>query len=82
MPKLKQQPINKVLANVAEAVKKCRYDKRLTQSTLAEMAGVSVPLLYSLETGQCENISLDKLIKVANAVGFNIVSVNLIPNQS
>ncbi len=72
MGKKKQPGIPVMLKPVGEKLKKYRYDQRLTQSALAENAGVSTVLLANLESNQLENIQLDKLVAIANACGENV----------
>lgn len=46
-----------------------REDLGLTQSQLAELAGVSQPFIAKLESGRATNIELKTLVRAATALG-------------
>lgn len=53
----------------------------LTQSQLAEMAGVSQPFIAKLESGRAVNIELRTLVRVATALGANVEAAIAIPSR-
>lgn len=67
-----QTPINEQLAPLAEKIRACRWDKKLTIPALAEQAGVSTVLLTNLEKNKMDSLSIRKLVDVANAVGQGV----------
>lgn len=57
--------------NLSEAVKRIRKQHGLSQSELADIAGISLPSLSRLERGK-ETIRLDLLTKVAESLGYRL----------
>lgn len=49
-----------------------REDLGLTQSQLAELAGVSQPFIAKLESGRATNIELKTLVRAATALGAHV----------
>jgi transcriptional regulator with XRE-family HTH domain len=62
---------------VGENIRACRTNAGLTLEQLAEKADMSWPYLSEVERGQ-ENISLDKLARLAAAL--NVTLSNLVEN--
>ena len=62
---------------VGKNIRACRTDAGLTLEQLAEMADMSWPYLSEIERGR-ENISLDKLAKLAHAL--NVTLSKLVEN--
>ena len=56
---------------LSEAVKRIRKQHGLSQSELADIAGISLPSLSRLERGK-ETIRLDLLTKVAESLGYRL----------
>lgn len=56
-------------ADVAAALRRARASRRVSQGDLAEMIGVSQPVLSRLESGT-ENITVDSIVKYAEALGL------------
>ena len=56
---------------VGSNIRTCRTDAGLTLEKLAEKADLSWPYLSEIERGR-ENISLDKLASLAQALGVNL----------
>jgi len=56
---------------VGSNIRTCRTDAGLTLEKLAEKADMSWPYLSEIERGR-ENISLDKLVKLAQALGVSM----------
>ena len=54
-----------LVRNVGTAIKKRRKALKITQSHLAELAGISVNSLYKIERGEV-NPTLDLIEKIAN----------------
>ena len=69
-----QQEIGGVVAHL-------RTEKGLTQSELADLLGTSQPTIYRIENGK-QNISLEMVKKLSNALGSPILSVNTSVSQS
>lgn len=65
--------------SLAENLRRIRLQKQLTQPTLAEQAGVSKGYIYSLESGEMTNPSLDILLKIANALDCTIADLSGVP---
>lgn len=57
--------------NIADALKKCRELKGMTQSALAERAGISPSYLSQLEKGK-RDPKLTMLTQLANALGVPV----------
>ncbi len=57
--------------HIGEAIKHRRKELKITQTHLAELAGVSHNTLYKLERGQ-GNPSLDVVTKVAEVLGMEL----------
>ena len=62
---------------VGKNIRACRTDASLTLEKLAEMADMSWPYLSEIERGR-ENISLDKLARLAQAL--NVTLSELVEN--
>ena len=62
---------------VGKNIRACRTDAGLTLEKLAEMADLSWPYLSEIERGR-ENISLDKLARLAQAL--NVTLSKLVEN--
>lgn len=60
-----------LVRNVGTAIKKRRKALKITQSHLAELAGISVNSLYKIERGEA-NPTLDLVEKIANVLGLEI----------
>jgi transcriptional regulator with XRE-family HTH domain len=56
---------------VGKNIRACRTSAGLTLEQLAEKADLSCPYLSEIERGR-ENISLDKLVKLAQALGVGL----------
>lgn len=56
---------------VGKNIRDCRTNAGLTLEKLAEMADMSWPYLSEIERGR-ENISLDKLARLAKALNVNL----------
>ncbi len=56
---------------VGSNIRACRTDAGLTLEQLAEKADLSWPYLSEIERGR-ENISLDKLVKIAQALDVRL----------
>jgi transcriptional regulator with XRE-family HTH domain len=56
---------------VGSNIRACRTDADLTLEQLAEKADLSWPYLSEIERGR-ENISLDKLVKIAQALDVRL----------
>src|SRR5688500_15849465 len=61
--------------SLAENIRRLRLQKQLTQPALAERAGVSKGYVYSLESGETTNPSLDVLMKIAHALDTTIAEL-------
>lgn len=60
---------------LAENIKRLRNVKQLSQPQLAEKAGISKGYIYMLETGEMKNPSIDKLLKIAEALNCTIADL-------
>lgn len=78
---MKQKSINGLLVEIGEKVKQHRYNERQTFDELAGIAKVSTVLLSQLEKNEMKNISLKKLMQVANAIGFKL-EISLTPFEA
>lgn len=58
--------------HIAQAVRKGRKQKRLSQTDLAHLAGVSRPLLTNLETGKLAELGVTKLLRILNVLGLDL----------
>ncbi|HBK70819.1 MAG TPA: transcriptional regulator [Flavobacteriaceae bacterium] len=56
---------------VGQRIKERRKGLRVTQTQLAELAGISVNTLYKIERGQT-NPTLETLTKIANVLGMEV----------
>ncbi len=56
---------------IGKSIKERRKGLRVTQTQLAELAGISVNTLYKIERGQT-NPTLDTLTKIANVLGMEV----------
>ncbi|GAA2966798.1 helix-turn-helix domain-containing protein [Lentilactobacillus parakefiri] len=54
--------------NIGEIIKAKRAKAKMTQETLAELAGISIDYLSKLETGKRTNLSATTLLKIAHAL--------------
>lgn len=61
-----------LLSDIAGHVQERRRSLDFTQKQLASMAGVSERLVRSIESGQAQGISLDKLESVLSTLGFGL----------
>lgn len=59
---------------VGKNIRACRTDSKLTLEQLAEKADMSWPYLSEIERGR-ENISLDKLAKLAQALNVKLAKL-------
>lgn len=75
--KKKQVPLNKLLTQASEVLNKYMWDERLQIDPMAKKANVSGPTLSSISKNKVKNISLNKLIQVINACGYNVVGIEL-----
>ena len=57
--------------NIFNRIRELRKQHDITQASLAEIAGVSLPSIQRLEAGK-ETIRLDVLIKVTDALGYQV----------
>ena len=62
--------------SLAENLKRIRLQKQMTQPELADAAHVSKGYVYTLETGDMDNPSLDVLLKIANALDCTIADLS------
>lgn len=62
--------------SLAENLKRIRLQKQMTQPELADAANVSKGYIYTLETGDMDNPSLDVLLKIANALDCTIADLS------
>ncbi|MBR5409000.1 UDP-N-acetylglucosamine 1-carboxyvinyltransferase [Candidatus Saccharibacteria bacterium] len=69
-----QQEIGGVVAHL-------RAERGLTQAELAKLVGTSQPAVYRIEKGM-QNVSLDMIKKLSQALGSPILSVNTSVSQS
>jgi transcriptional regulator with XRE-family HTH domain len=60
-----------LVSEIGKQIKKRRDTLGITQSDLAEMAGISVNTLYKIETGQA-NPSVKVLNKLAEILGMEL----------
>jgi HTH-type transcriptional regulator/antitoxin HipB len=60
-------------SQVGAAVRGARRQQGLTQSALAERAGVSRRWLITLENGQAERAELGKILDTFDALGLDLV---------
>lgn len=67
-----KRTVDELLKDVSERLARYRYDKRLNVEDMAKKAGISVPMIYKIEGGIIGNISLNKLIDLAYAIGLDI----------
>jgi transcriptional regulator with XRE-family HTH domain len=63
-----------ILQHLAQNVRQARADRGLSQSALAEMAGVSRRMLVGIEGGET-NVSLVTLDRLAEALGVSFASL-------
>jgi len=56
---------------IGKSIKARRKMLRVTQTQLAELAGISVNTLYKIERGQT-NPTLETLTKIANVLGMEV----------
>ncbi|PCJ96276.1 MAG: transcriptional regulator [Flavobacteriaceae bacterium] len=56
---------------IGKSIKERRKMLRVTQTQLAELAGISVNTLYKIERGQT-NPTLGTLTKIANVLGMEV----------
>lgn len=61
-----------LLSDISGHVQERRRSLGFTQKQLASMAGVSERLVRSIESGQAQGISLDKLESVLSTLGFGL----------
>lgn len=57
--------------DIGKQIKSRRKALRVTQSQLAEIAGISATTLYQIERGKV-NTTLDTLDKIANVLGMEV----------
>lgn len=57
--------------NIGKSIKERRNMLRITQSHLAEMAGIHINTLYKIERGQA-NPTIDVLMKITKVLGLEI----------
>jgi transcriptional regulator with XRE-family HTH domain len=67
---LTDQPINNV-ERLAASMRATRRDRKLTQQTLAERAGVARRTVTNAESA--ENVGIKELCRLANALGYELV---------
>lgn len=61
----------KLRKQVGQAIKTARVNNGLTQGDLAKATGIQQPNLSAMENGK-ENVSLDQLERIADALGVNV----------
>ena len=66
---------------IGEVIVRLRKEKDLTQAELAEMVGTSQPAIARLEAGE-QNISLEMIKKLSEALDTQILSINDTATQS
>lgn len=62
--------MTETLESIGKHIKDLRGEKKLSQQSLAELAGISYKYLGEIERGQV-NLSVDILIKIANSLHVN-----------
>jgi transcriptional regulator with XRE-family HTH domain len=72
--KPKKQPRADVLAHVAENVRALRQARKLSQSGLAELSGISRRMIVAIESDEA-NVSLSSLDRLAAALGASFSEV-------
>lgn len=68
----KQKPINELVKDLREHLSMYRFKNDLTLKQMADKAKVSYPMITLIETGPTKNIGLDKLLQIANAIGYTV----------
>lgn len=64
--------VAKIPRQIGQAVKEKRHEMGLTQSQLAESSNTSRSLVYRLEKGISNDMSLDKLYSILGALGLGL----------
>ena len=64
-----------------ETVKRLRLLSGLTQKQLASEAGVALNTVKNLESGKLKNPTLNKLIKIAEALGVSVILGEVLRND-
>ncbi len=69
------------LADLGLRIVSSRKEKQLTQSELAERAGVSRPTIDLIENGRASEIGYSKLVRILAAVGLELQLQNIAPQR-
>ena len=62
---------SKLRVGIAIEIARIRHEKKITQKELAKRIDSNQTVLSRIENGQ-ENLSLDKLARIAHALGVNV----------
>lgn len=68
----KQKPVDKMLKELGNELKRYREENNLIQVKMGEIAGVSYQGIKNIENGTIRNIELKKLIQIANSIGYTL----------
>lgn len=71
---------SEILNILGQRYKEYRLRLDLTQSEIADKAGVSVPSIYKFENGKLYDISMANLLKLMRAIGLESQWEKLIPD--
>lgn len=64
---------DKLKAHVGRRIAELREKKRLTQATVAETIGTTIPNLQRIEYGT-QNVTIETMTKIANAIGVKVAA--------
>ncbi len=67
-----REKTQKLLVELSEKMRKYRWDYRLSMDDLAKKSGVSKPTLVGIEKNTLTNISINKIMVIAGALGIQI----------
>ena len=69
---MKTQSIGPMMDALSQRIKERRILDRMRIAELSELAGVSDVTISKLENGKLENITLSKLLAIANSLGLEV----------
>lgn len=60
---------------IAEKIRCLRRDKGLTLQQVADKVGISHSSIWNIENGVCRNVSMQRLMKIADALGVKVEAI-------
>lgn len=69
---IRQKKIDELVKDLREHLAIYRFKNQLTLKQMGDKAGVSYPIITLIEVGPIRNIGVDKILQIANAIGYTV----------